>query len=184
MLAWLDPDRDRAGVILYEEIRVKLVKILERRQCYAAEELADETINRVSHKVQDIASTYKGNPALYFYGVLKKVYQEWLKWVKEQKTRLDALPPTLPEQGEDVERVHAYLERCTQELDPEDRELIMKYYEHEKRAKIDHRKELADGLGITLNNLRMRVHRINLDLRKCIVDCLNLSEATGHVLAG
>ena len=185
LLAWLDPDRDRAGVILYEEIRVKLVKILVRRQCYAAEELADETINRVSHKVQDIASTYKGNPALYFYGVLKKVYQEWLRDDPPIPYPDDGLSE--PEPSEDVELIHEYLERCRQKLDdPEDRELILKYYEKEKRAKILHRKEMADRLGITLNSLRMRVHRINLILQKCIVDCLNDAEATGagHVFAG
>ena len=184
MLAWLDPDRECAGV-RYEEIRAKLIKIMVWRQCYAAELLADETINRVSHKVQHIASTYEGNPALYFYGVLKKVYQEWQK--------VDPLIPypddrlSEPEPSEDVELIHEYLERCRQKLDdPEDRELILKYYEKEKRAKILHRKEMADRLGITLNSLRMRVHRINSILQKCIVDCLNDAEASkaGHVLAG
>jgi DNA-directed RNA polymerase specialized sigma24 family protein len=178
LLAWLDPDRERAGAILYEEIRCKLIKILVRRQCYAAEELWDETTNRVSHRVQDIANTYVGDPALYFYGVAKKVYQEWLKWLKDQRMRLDAKPPPPPEPDEDVERMHDCLEKCRQELDPEEGELILKYYEKEKRAKIEHRKELADGLGITLNSLRMRVHRINAILQKCIVDCLKPSEAT------
>jgi len=185
LLAWLDPDRERAGV-RYEEIRAKLIKILVRRQCYAAEELADETINRVSHKVKDNAPTYVGDPAHYFYGVAKKVYQEWLRWVRDEKTRLDNLPVAPPEPSEDVERIHEYLERCRKELDPDDCELILKYYEKEKRAKIEHRKKLADGLGVTLNSLRMRVHRINLILQKCIVDCLNDAEATGagHVFAG
>lgn len=178
MLGWLDPDRERAGAILYEEIRPKLIKVLVRRQCHAAEELTDETINRVSHRVQGIASTYVGNPALYFYGVAKKVYQEWLKWLKDQRMRLDAITLSPPEPIEDVERIYGYLERCRQKLDPENRELILKYYQQEKRAKIDHRKNLADGLGITLNSLRMRVHRINSDLKKCIADCLNDAGAT------
>jgi DNA-directed RNA polymerase specialized sigma24 family protein len=185
LLAWLDPDRGLAGE-RYEEIRRKLIRILVRRQCHAAEELADETINRVSHRVQGVANTYVGDPALYFYGVAKKVYKEWLRWLREANTRLDAklLPPRDP--SEDVERIYAYLERCRQELDPEDGELILKYYEKQKRAKIDHRKKLADGLGITLNSLRMRVHRINLILQKCIVDCLNDTQVTGagHVFAG
>ncbi len=182
LLAWLDPDRDRAGAILYEEIRVKLIMIMVRRQCCAGDELADETINRVSHKVKDIAPGYVGNPALYFYGVLKKVYQEWLKWLKDQKLRLDRMPPRQPEPSEDVECVHGYLERCRQELDPEDRELILTYYEHDKGAKIAHRKKMADGLGITLNGLRMRIHRINRDLKKCIDECLNNAEGMKRVM--
>ncbi len=186
LLAWLDPDRARAGE-KYEEIRTKLIKILERRQCHAAEDLADETINRVSHRVKDIASTYVGDPALYFYGFLKNVYKEWLKWIKEEPTNLDNVVLSAHEPAEDVERIHEYLDKCRQNLeDPEDRDLIVNYYEKEKRAKIDHRKQLADSLGITLNSLRMRIHRINVLLQKCIGDCLNDdgSAEAGHVLAG
>ena len=185
LLAWLDVDRERAGV-KYEEIRSKLIKILERRQCNAAAELTDETINRVSHRVKDIAPTYVGDPALYFYGFQKNVYKEWLKWWRDEPARLDDRPVAAPEPAEDVELIHEYLDKCRRELeDPEDRDLIVKYYEKEKRAKIDHRKKLADSLGITLNNLRMRIHRINALLQKCIIDCLNEggSAEAGHVLA-
>ena len=97
------------------------------------------------------------------------------------------MPLPVPEPAEDVELIHEYLDKCRQRLeDPEDRDVILKYYEKEKRAKIDHRKQLADSLGITLNSLRMRIHRINAILQKCIVDCLNDAGATeaGHVLAG
>lgn len=187
LLAWLDPDRERAGKILYEEIRVRLAKILERKQCYAVEELADETIYRVSHKVRDIAPTYVGNPALYFYGILKRVHKEWLKWIREHPRVSDDVVLSASEPAEDVEVIHGYLEKCRQELkDPEDRELILKYYEKEKRAKIDHRKGLADRLGITMNNLRMRIHRINALLQECIVNCLkdNGLAESGDVLAG
>lgn len=186
LLAWLEPDRARAGE-KYEEIRSKLIKILERRQCYAAEELADETINRVSHRAQQIAGSYVGDPALYFYGFLKNVYKEWLKWIKEGPTNLDDVVLSAHEPAEDVELIHQYLDRCRQSLeDPEDRDLIVNYYEKEKRAKIDHRKQLADSLGITLNSLRMRIHRINALLQKCIVECLNDagSAEAGDVLAG
>lgn len=179
LLAWLDPNRARAGE-RYEEIRSKLIKILERRQCHAAEELADETINRVCHRAQQIAGSYVGDPALFFYGFLKNVYKEWLKWLREAPTRLDDTPVPTPEPAEDVELIHRYLEKCRLELeDPRDRDLILQYYEKERRAKVDHRKQLADSLGITLNNLRMRIHRINALLQKCIVDCLNNAQAAG-----
>lgn len=196
LLAWIDADRERAGRILYQEICPRLVKVMERRQCVAAEELAYESINRVSHQVKDIALTYQGNPALYFYGVLRNVHHEWMdherrkrKFVEEE-TRIKIrsyVATRRSETNEDVERIHAYLEKCRQRLqDPEDRELILKYYEKDKREKIDHRKQLAADLGITLNNLRMRIHRINGQLQKCIVACLNDagSSETGDVSAG
>jgi DNA-directed RNA polymerase specialized sigma24 family protein len=54
----------------------------------------------------------------------------------------------------------------------------LKYYQQEKRAKIDHRKELADRLGIALNTLRMRVHRIKAILQQCVGECLKQNEAS------
>ncbi|HEY7785163.1 MAG TPA: hypothetical protein VIB00_10575, partial [Pyrinomonadaceae bacterium] len=47
LLHWLDPQRDRAG-LRYEEIRRSLIKIFACRGCAEPEDLADETINRVS----------------------------------------------------------------------------------------------------------------------------------------
>lgn len=197
LLAWVDADRDRAGTILYQEICPKLIKLLERRQCDESEVLAYETINRVSHQVKVIAITYEGDPALYFYGVVRNVYLEWLdeekkkrKFLDEEKRKkndFDYGSPRSSDPRKEVERIHQYLEKCRQRLeDPADRTLILKYYQKERRSKIEHRKQLADELGITLNNLRMRIHRINLTLRKCIVDCLNAtgSAESGDVLAG
>lgn len=197
LLAWLDADRDRAGIILYQEICPKLIKVLERRQCDESEALAHEAINRVSHQVKDIAGTYQGDPALYFYGVLRNVHLEWLdeekkkrKFLDEEKrikNKLDCGQLHLSDASAEEERMHRYLEKCRQKLEPPaDRALILQYYEKERRSKIDHRKRLADELGITLNNLRMRIHRINLTLRKCIVDCIGASESaeSGDVLAG
>ena len=175
LLAWLDPDRERAGE-KYEEIRRKLTKILVWRQCYDAEELADETINRVSHRAQDIAIGYVGDPATYFCGVMKNVYLEWLKDKGRIVEIIDSMPLPSPDPNEDEDRIYEYLERCRQELEAEDSELILKYYQQEKRAKIDQRKGLADRLGITLNTLRMRVHRIKAMLQQCVGECLKQSE--------
>jgi DNA-directed RNA polymerase specialized sigma24 family protein len=58
------------------------------------------------------------------------------------------------------------------ELDSAGRELILEYYRDEKREKIDHRKQLADSLGVTLNTLRMRAHRIKKELQQCLGSCL------------
>lgn len=173
LLEWLDPDRERAGE-KFLEIRSKVTKILARRRCYEAEDVWDETSNRVSHLAQKVADTYVGDPALYFYSVAKLVFLEWLKDEKRKTGRLDDAPSPPPKTREDVERIHACLDKCLKELDADDRELILHYYEKDKSEKIEHRKELARSRGITLNTLRMRVHRINGDLRKCIDACLDV----------
>jgi hypothetical protein len=78
LLGWLDSDRDLAGE-KYEAIRRGLIKMFVRRGCPTAEELADETIDKVCQKLVEIADNYIGDPALFFYGVAKNIYREWLK---------------------------------------------------------------------------------------------------------
>ena len=184
MLDWLDPDRERAGE-KYELIRARLIKIMARRQCYAADELADETINRVSHKVKAVAPTYEGDPALYFYGVLRKVYLEWLPDDFTDSNPDPIYWPPDPDDDDDYHRLHGCLDECLKKLDPADRELILKYFEKSGGAKIECRRELAAKQGISLNTLRMKVHRINAKLRKCINDCLDAftQSELSHVLA-
>ncbi|HEY0083559.1 MAG TPA: hypothetical protein VGB61_12265, partial [Pyrinomonadaceae bacterium] len=50
LLTWLSPDREQAGK-KYEEIRQSLIKIFVWRGVHEAEDLADETITRVTWKV-------------------------------------------------------------------------------------------------------------------------------------
>ena len=52
-----------------------------------------------------------------------------------------------------------------------DRKLILSYYEG-AATKIENRKQMAESLGISVNGLRIRVHRIREKLEKCITACL------------
>jgi DNA-directed RNA polymerase specialized sigma24 family protein len=165
LLHWLDRDRSRAGQ-RYEQIRSGLIKVFLCRGSVDPEELADETINRVARKVQEIADGYVGDPALYFYGVAKMVYLEYSR----RKPVAPHLPP--PDAAEETDLRYECLEQCMQTLSAKNRKLILAYYEHESGAKIDHRKELADQMGITANALWIRVHRIKKDLQNCVKQCL------------
>ena len=62
LLDWLDPDREQAGM-KYEQIRSRLIKIFTGRGCVDAEELADETINRVTRKLKEIQEEFTGDRA-------------------------------------------------------------------------------------------------------------------------
>jgi DNA-directed RNA polymerase specialized sigma24 family protein len=165
LLAWLDSDRDQAGLV-YEQIRRRLIKIFECRGRHDAEELADETINRVILKVPKIAEDYIGEKALYFYAVAQKVFLESLR-----KREPVVLPPPVAV-TEDVEREYECLDRCISQLTRNNRELVMEYYQDDKRAKIEHRKALAEKLGLAQNALRIRAHRIRQTLQQCVEKCL------------
>lgn len=173
LLTWLDDDPERAAE-RYENIRHSLIKILSWSGCHEAEDLADEVINRVANKVPLIAANYQGDPANYFYGVAKKVLVEW------QRKHLDVQP--LPDEvvaevelageAENRERLCECLKKCLQQLGDDDRRLILRYYQENKQAKIDLRKQIAIESGISLNFLRVKVYRIRAGLQTCIERCL------------
>jgi DNA-directed RNA polymerase specialized sigma24 family protein len=169
LLAWLDPDRESAGR-KYEDIRTRLIKIFCCRGCYEPEDLADETINRVTNKLKEIETSFIGERARYFYGVANKVHMEYLR----RRPAPAPLPPT--QDPDDLEREYNCLERCMQLLTVANRDLVLQYYQEEKKAKIDHRKRLAEQLGIALNALRIRAHRIRSSLQECVQNCIH--EAT------
>lgn len=170
MLAWLDSDRERAGQ-KYEEIRCGLIKIFVCQGCSDPEGLADETIDRVIHKIPEIVPNYAGNPALYFSGVARYILLEYKNRIAQLRL-LPAAPPKQIEKGEDIEREYECLDRCIERLTPANRELILEYYREEKRAMIENRKRLAERMGITPNALRVRADRVRNSLEKCVANCL------------
>jgi DNA-directed RNA polymerase specialized sigma24 family protein len=180
LLAWLDADRDRAGQ-KYESIRLRLIKIFTCRGCHEAEELADETINRVIARVHEIASGYRGDPALYFYGVSQKILLEYARKTHGPLTYLpvDSAAVALGTSPltQDIEPEYQCLENCLERLPEEQRDLVVRYYQQERQAKIDHRKLLATELGIAVNALRLRAHRIRLTLQRCVLDCMEQQPA-------
>ncbi len=169
LLNWLDANPEQAGLI-YEKIRWRLIAILAARHCHLPEELADETIDRVARRVADIRETYVGDKAIYFLGVMNNVHHEYLR---------RQLPPrtleTLSDQ-ETKEHVHFCLDRCLEKLSPHARRIIEQYYSEDKRAKINLRRRIANELGITASNLRLRALRIREKLQVCIDSCLEVSK--------
>ena len=165
LLAWLDEDRERAGEE-YEKLRRRLTTIFAARGCRTPEDLADETIDRVSRRVASIQETYQGNKSLYFLGVANNVHHEYLK-----RPRL--APPPSPIGGEDQEQTYECLDTCLGSLTERSQQLIRQYYAADKHQKIRMRKQLADQLGISSNALRARALRIRETLQVCIERCLS-----------
>ena len=169
LLDWLDPQREQAGQ-KYEDIRSSLIKIFTCRGCFEPEDLADETINRVTSKLKQIGDDFIGDRARYFYGVANKVHLEYLRRKPVQPS------PVLSLASDQVEQEFECLETCMEHLTPDNRELVLQYYQEEKKAKIDHRKMLAEKLGIGVNALRIRACRIRASLLECVKACLKRAE--------
>ena len=165
LLDWLDPDREQAG-IKYEEIRRRLIKIFTGRGCVDPEDLADETINRVTKRLNEIEKDFEGDRTRYFFGVANKVYLEYLR------RKQPPAPPLLSVDGNHIEQELVCLENCIEKLSPENRDLLLQYYGAEGSARSEKRKALAQSLGIGPNALRIRAFRIRLALQECVEKCV------------
>lgn len=171
MLAWLDPDRERAGM-KYEELRLSLIRILSWNGCVDAEGMIDETVDRVASKVRELKDTFKGDPRLYFYGVANNLVKEYKRTIDLYVPIGDVdLPAASSSEAEEAEAEQHCLQTCLQELSFENRELILDYYRKDKHDKIVHHREMAQLLGVRLGTLRVRMHRIRTSLEDCVNRC-------------
>jgi DNA-directed RNA polymerase specialized sigma24 family protein len=175
LLLWLDPNRERAGEG-YERIRSGLIKRFRQLGCGSvAEELANQTIDRVAGKLPEIIAKYIGDREPYFFSTAYNVYREHLrKPVVMSLTSIDFVRPNLRSAQEVFEKelLDFCLRHCIEKLPPNSREMIRGYYGGEKQDKIRLRKQLAERFGIKAANLRLRAQRARTDLKKCILDCI------------
>jgi|SRR6185295_3912068 len=171
LLACLDTDREAAGQ-KYVEIRGNLTRFFEWRGCAFPEDHADETINRVARRVSEGEEIR--NPGGYFLGVGRLVLLEVYKEREKQQQALGELAYSSTESHdiEDLEPRAECLKRCLEGHTPDNRELILHYYQGEKGAKIENRRKLAEKLKTPLNTLRMRALRLRERLQVCVADCL------------
>src|SRR6185295_7239023 len=75
LMTWLASNGEDPGS-KYEHIRQSLVKVFTWNGCSGPEDLADVAIDRVTRKAPEIMINYSGDPALYFYGVAKRMLRE------------------------------------------------------------------------------------------------------------
>ena len=171
-LTILDRDRDKAGE-KYEYIRLKLLKYFQWRGSDVPDIDADETINRVTRRIDEGEKIY--NLKGYIYGVAKLVHAESLKR-RHQRQGLDegSLIQISPSDDDFVTTQYQHcLERCLRGLNNEEREVLTEYYRYEKVEKINCRKRLAARLGVSLNTLRVKMHRQRLNLEACVEKCFD-----------
>ncbi len=181
LLDWLDPDRERAGH-KYETIRLKLIKIFTSRGCAEAEELADETINRVASKLCEIINNWEGDPALYFFKVAQYVFAE-RRTIESRRQTLNQDALVMPIVTEEIEDDTEYecLLHCLEVLRISERTLVVDYYQQQGRAKIEQHQKMATAMGIAINALRIRACRIKQTLRNCVQQCVGARKQRNEI---
>lgn len=173
LLAALGEDSQAAGLV-YEHLRVDLINFFRRRECQACEDLADETFERVGWRL------YRGvcprNLPKYCFGAARRLFAEGLLERKRRRAitvedfRL-ALPPNqIREQEQRArEEVFVRLDNCLAQLPAAERELVLDYYRVQDGPTHQWHKEMVQRLGITPNNLGVKIHRSRRLLKSLMI---------------
>lgn len=166
LMTWLGKDRELAGT-RYESIRSGLVRIFVSKGFSDAEDLADETINRVMVRLADIRENYTGEPARYFHGVARNVIRESSRRKEFAAGVIEGRVDPEPEPREE----HYCLGHCLDRLPASKRELILEYYLYDGHQKVQHHKQMAGQLKVTEGAVRSRAFQIRLGLEDCMRQC-------------
>jgi len=179
-LIWLDQGTDTEGRS-YLEMRERLVTYFDRKNCSSPDELADETLNRVTRRLEEEGDIESEAPAKYCYTVARYVFLESLRSGRDKHVSIDEAS----ERGkrelaasdgdsdrEQRERMLDCLDHCTAKLDDPSRDIIVRYYHGQEREKIDNRRAMAESLGISVNALSIRACRIRDRLESCVGNCV------------
>ncbi|MBS0555968.1 MAG: hypothetical protein JSR27_00985 [Proteobacteria bacterium] len=157
------------GAAAYEELRRRLVLILRVRVPTRAEELADESFDRLARRLA--ANAPIDNPAAFALGIARKLILEAETQAARQARAL-ADPTTQPQSVEpddaDTDAARFALRFCLQRLDADKRSLILEYYACDGAARIAARQRMAQQQGMSLNALRNLALRLRETLQRCL----------------
>lgn len=132
-----------------------------------AEELADETILRLVNNINTGKEIRTNKLYSYVYGIAQNVFLEYIRSRKKSEALSSAIIElvTTAQQSFDCQKI------CWHKLPHEKRATLEEYYSGEDREK------LAERYKITLNALRLHVHRIKKDLKQCYEECEKESQS-------
>jgi DNA-directed RNA polymerase specialized sigma24 family protein len=171
LLARLGPDAERAGSA-YEHLRRALVSFFAWRGAATPEECADETLDRLAARLDEGVAVE--DVPRFARGIARLVLLEHWRRPGARGVPLDELRshPSTAMEAPDDDALPRCLSRCLVELAPDGRDLILEYYGGDGRSRIDRRKRMAGGRGLSEGALRSRAQRLRDQLENCITRCM------------
>ena len=175
LLSLFSGDRDEAGE-KYEQIRRGLVRFFHFKGCADPQRLADETINRVALKAGEFDHSKNIKPVSYFYGFASNILLEYKRTSRKEVGLEDTQYRAAETDAEDAadDAKNDCLQKCLEQLPADEKELIVKYYAREGRAKIELRKEMCERLNYTATALYTKIFRLKGILKVCIENCMEV----------
>ena len=171
LLQALDPDRERAAAA-YVRLRESIAGLMQWWGARNPGELADETIDRVARKLEEGAKIREGSLGPYVRGVARLVFYEANRKEGRELSLSAARELQSPISEEQSEAALVCLDGCLAALARDERKLVLRYYDIEKRGKADARRRLASEIGISPSALRIRAFRLRERLEQCVGSCL------------
>lgn len=179
-LALLAPGPEEAAEA-YFGLRSKLSMLFQMRGFPDPEGPADETLERLVKRVSE-----SGNEILdiraYALGIAKKILLEHQRSTRKtvsfdsQRLDLQSSPEQSSIEHSDVQRrSEDCFRKCLGTLSPQTKELLLAYYSVGGKP-MKTRELLAQELGLSLNALRVKIHRERSSLNSCIRKCLKSSD--------
>jgi DNA-directed RNA polymerase specialized sigma24 family protein len=173
LVEWLDEDaREVEPGEAYVTMHARLVAYFARKGCHAPEDLADDTLTRVSRRLREEGSITGVAPAQFCYITARYVFLEYLRNPERGRTALLRDVADRPASTDEArEWVMRCLDVCLDRLDAQERALILEYYAGSQQERIPARRNLAARLGLTANAVAIRASRIREGLRACVGRC-------------
>ena len=174
-----DSDSD-IGAEEYIKLHRRLIIFFETHTAFPAEEMADQTLDRVM-RILDEGAREIDDVRGFTLGVARNILRE--SWKKPQPEPLPDSITNLPTQTTRIPEPDNYsldlaelryecCQKCLAEnFSDHDRRLLIGYYLHEGRARIEHHRSLAQELGVSDNALRIRACRLRARLEERINEC-------------
>jgi DNA-directed RNA polymerase specialized sigma24 family protein len=160
-------------------MRRRLVWYFQRKRCASADDLADETLNRVARRLEEEGTIDDTPAARYCYIVAKYVFLESLRQTDRRAAGAAELARSSVSSGsgiDDRDVMLDCLEQCLLATEPADRQLILEYYRADQRTLRAQRHELAERLKLSSNALSIRACRIRQKLETCVSACAGRQE--------
>jgi len=165
LLAILADDRDQAAVA-YGELRQRIVGLQRWWGAIDPDGLADLTLDRAARKLHEGAPVDRGDFGAYVRGVARMVFYE----ASRQASPLALDRDPVAEVEATNESTLQALDECLNSLSPDDRRLVLRYYDGANQIAV--RQRLASELAITPTALRLRTHRLRNRLEACVTSRL------------
>lgn len=175
LLALLDADREQAG-LKYENLRQRLIKFFEWRNCEMSEELSDVVFDRMLKKISEGEQIH--HISAYAATVAQYVFKEYLRSNERQNQLIEDSPEVQNIRAKEIQNNDEFTEfrqncfdKCLAEFDAENRKFIIAYYNTDEKTLINTRKRLAEEMKSNLNTLRIKACRLKAKLENCTLKC-------------